>query len=231
MAITVTRENEMSTSQPPQQGEPNRPPEPEQRRRTFSVGALAGVAAAVLVVAGVGGYLIGHSSGDDAGTKSGKQAGYQEGLEKGRAEVTAEYQRGQPGYNQIFDAGRAQGFDEGMSRGTAQGERTGEAQGQRTGFEQGQRVGVSTGQSDGVRQGAAAVLGGFDTWADGAFYIVTVGASQTAGVPYTITSRSQMQAGTNYKLCDGGGGSQICQTAVTAATPGEDAGGAGTPTE
>lgn len=218
----------MSTSQPPQGGQ-DQPQEP--RRRTFSAGALAGVAAAVLVVAGVGGYLIGHSSGDDEGTKSGKQAGYQKGLEEGRAEVTAEYQRGQPAYKQIFDAGKAKGFREGMAQGTAQGERTGEAQGERTGFEQGQRVGVSTGESEGVRQGAAAVLGGFQTWTDGAFYIVTVGASQTAGVPYTITSRSQIQPGTNYKLCGGGGSSQICQTAAASATPSEDAGGAGAPSE
>jgi hypothetical protein len=211
---------------------------PEQGGRTFSAGVLAAVAVAVLVIAGLGGYLIGHSSGDDAGEKSGEasgqQAGFQRGLEQGRTEGAAPYQRGQSGYKQIFDAGKAEGEQIGLRRGTAQGERAGQAQGERVGFQQGERQGVTTGQAEGVRQGAAAVLGGFETWTDGAFYIVTVGASSTAGVPYTITSRTQLQSGTDYKLCNDGG-SQVCQspTASDASAGGgnasEDGGGAGDP--
>jgi hypothetical protein len=238
-----TQEDDVSRSdvpggRPPANDGPDRYGDgPDGGARTFGAGALAAVAVAVLVVAGLGGYLIGHSSGDDAGTKSGEQAGVQQGVERGRAEITAQYRRGQPAYKAIFDAGKAEGFGEGLKRGTAQGEKAGQAQGERqgerTGFEQGDRVGVTTGEAEGVRQGAAAVLGGFGTWTDGAFYIVTVGQSSTAGVPYTITSRSQIQPGTNYKLCNDGG-SQICQSAVTSAasaTPpanaAEDGGGAG----
>jgi hypothetical protein len=210
------------------------------QRRTFSAGVLAAVAIAVLVIAGLGGYLIGHSSGDSEGTKSGEeagqQAGFQEGVEKGRLEGRAEFARGTPGYQAIFDAGKA----EGVKVGTAQGERTGEAQGraqgQRVGFQRGEQVGISTGQAEGVRQGAAAVLGGFTNWTDGAYYLVTVGASSTDGVPYTITSRSQLQPDTSYQLCQQGGGQQVCSAPATASASGasdatEDDGGAGTPDE
>jgi hypothetical protein len=204
---------------------------------------LAAVAVAVLVIAGLGGYLIGHSSGDDEGEKSGEasgqQAGFQRGLEQGRTEGAAPFQRGESGYKLIYDAGKAKGVQIGLKRGTAQGEkageRTGEAEGERVGFEQGQRQGVTTGEAEGVRQGAAAVLGGFNSWTDGAFYIVTVGASSTAGVPYTVTSRTQIQPGTDYKLCSDGG-SQICQTPTASASgaggnAGADSGGASDPNE
>jgi len=194
-------------AQPPGAGE----------RRSFSAGALAAVAVAVLVIAGVGGYLIGHSSGDDSGQKS----GYDKGFAAGQEQVHAQYRPGQQAYETIYEKGKADGVAEGRKQGEAQGQRSGEAQGQRVGFEQGQRQGITTGESEGVRQGAAAVLGGFGSWTDGAFYIVTVGASDTAGVPYTITSRTQLQPDTDYKLCDDGGSQQVCQSAATAATGGD----------
>jgi hypothetical protein len=202
----------------------------EQGGRTFGAGVLAAVAVAVLVIAGLGGYLIGHSSGEDSGKSSGEsagqQAGFQEGLEKGRTEGAAPYQRGQDGYKQIFDAGKAEGEQIGLKRGTAQGQREGEAQGERVGFEQGERQGVSTGQTEGVRQGAAAVLGGFD-WSEGTYYIVDLAASGTAGVPFTISNRTQLQPGSSYTLCADGG---VCTSAAGSGGGSGDGGGSGADT-
>jgi len=223
----------MSTSDLPPDQEPTRvnraappPGRGQGQRRTFSGGVLAAVAVAVLVVAGIGGYLVGHSSGDDSGQKS----GYDKGVDAGLAQGRGEYEKGKPGYEQIYEKGKADGVQEGRAQGVQQGEsegeRTGEQQGERTGFESGQQVGVTTGEREGVRQGAATVLGGFSTWADGAFYIVTVGASSTAGVPYTVTSRTQLQPATSYRLCDdGAGGQTVCQSAA-ASTSADTAGGA-----
>lgn len=104
----------------------------------------------------------------------------------------------------------------GQAAGNAQGQQAGEVQGKKVGFEQGQRQGVTTGDSEGVRQGAAAVLGGFDSWADGSYYIVTMAAGTETGVPYTISSRTQIQPGTNYRVCQSneGNATQLCESPV-----------------
>lgn len=199
-------------------------------RKTYSAGVLAAIAVAVLVIAGLGGYLIGHSSGDDSGQKS----GYDKGFTAGQEQVHAQYRPGQQAYETIYARGKAEGVAEGTKQGQAEGQRSGEAQGQRVGFEQGQRQGVSTGEAEGVRQGAAAVLGGFSEWTDGAFYIITMRPSETEGVAYEITSRTQLQPDTDYKLCDDGGSQQVCQSAATSDTSGGDAGaqdGGATPNE
>jgi hypothetical protein len=206
----------------PQAGAPGpgaQPPAGGSGGKTYSAGVLAAIAVAVLVVAGLGGYFIGHSSGDDSGQKS----GYDKGFTAGQEQVHAQYRPGQQAYETIYEKGKADGVAEGTRQGQAEGQRTGEAQGQRVGFEQGQRQGVTTGEADGVRQGAAAVLGGFSTWDDGAFYIITMRPSETEGVGYEITSRTQLQPDTDYKLCDDGGSQQVCQSAATAATGGSTA--------
>lgn len=176
--------------------------------RRLSLGAVIGIALAVLVVAGVGGYLIGHEKGEDAGDTSGVAAGKQDAL--------ANYQPGQPGYQKIYAAGQQAGFAKGKAQGVQAGKAQGEKQGKQVGFEQGDRQGIATGDSEGVRQGAAAVLGGFDTWTDGAYYVITMEAGTSDSVAYTIDTRTQLQPGTDYRICQSGGATQLCESPVTA---------------
>lgn len=180
----------------------------------LSIGAVVGIALAVLVLAGVGGYLIGHNKGES----SGDSKGYASGVAAGKQQALANYQPGQPGYKQIYAAGQRAG--------TAQGQQAGEAQGKKVGFEQGQRQGVTTGDSEGVRQGAAAVLGGFDAWTDGSFYIVTMAAGTETGVPYTISSRVQIHPGTNYRVCQSneGNATQLCESPVAGSASADNGG-------
>ncbi len=178
----------------------------------LSIGAVIAIAVAVLAIAGVGGYLIGHSEGE----KSGDTKGYDDGLAAGKSEVEADYARGAAGYRAIFVAGKKVGYAAGVRRGkrvgTIRGERAGEKQGEKVGFQEGERQGISTGETVGVRQGAAAVLGGFDSWTDGAYYVITMSGSNQ--VPYVISSRTQLQPATDYRLCNSGGAQTLCQSPV-----------------
>jgi hypothetical protein len=189
----------------------------------LSIGAVIAIAVAVLAIAGVGGYLIGHSEGE----KSGDTKGYDDGLAAGKSEVEAQYQRGAAGYRAIFLVGKRAGYAEGVARGKRVGTARGEKQGEKVGFEQGERQGISTGQTEGVRQGAAAVLGGFDTWTDGAYYLITMSGSSQAGVPYVISSRTQLQPATDYRLCNDGGTQTVCQSPVGQAAGAGGSGGTG----
>lgn len=172
--------------------------------KRLSIGAVIGIALAVLVVAGVGGYLIGH----DKGESSGNSKGYAEGVTAGKQQVQANYEPGKPGYQEIYDAGAQAGH--------AKGEKAGQQQGKKVGFQQGHEQGVTTGQDEGVKQGAAVVLGGFNTWTEGAYYVITMEAGTADGVPYTIDTRTQLQSGTNYRVCQQGGTTQLCESPVTA---------------
>lgn len=199
----------MSTGSTPPGATPGATPPADEGTR-LSLGAVIAIAVAVLAIAGVGGYLIGHNKGES----SGDSAGYAEGLAAGKKQVQANYEEGKPGYEKIFAAGQAAG------------EKTGKEQGKRVGFEEGERQGVSTGQSEGVRQGAAAVLGGFDSWTDGAYYVITMEAG--SDVPYTISSRTQVQPATSYHLCSSGGSQQLCQSPLSGGgdgSGGDDNGG------
>jgi hypothetical protein len=178
------------------------PPEGEGKR--VSLAAAIAIAVVVLIAAGIGGYAIGH----DKGESSGDSKGYTNGVAAGKQQVQANYQPGKPGYQAIYAAGQRAG--------NAQGQKAGEAQGKKVGFEQGQRQGVTTGDSEGVRQGAAAVLGGFNTWTEGAYYVITMEAGTSDGVPYTIDTRTQLQSGTNYRICQDSGATQLCESPVTA---------------
>lgn len=188
----------------------------------LSIGAVIAIAVAVLAIAGVGGYLIGHSEGE----KSGDTKGYDDGIAAGKAQVEAEYERGGPGYREIFDAGKQLGLAQGKAQGEKTGRAEGKAQGKRVGFEQGERQGVrqgvATGQAEGVRQGAAAVLGGFDNWTTGAYYVITMTGSDEAGVPYAISSRTQLQPGTDYHLCNSGGSQTLCESPAGSAAGDDD---------
>jgi len=180
------------------------PPATDGEGKRLSIGAVIGIALAVLVVAGVGGYLIGH----DKGESSGNSKGYAAGVTAGKQQVQANYQPGKPGYEEIYDAGAQHGH--------AKGKQQGQAQGEQVGFEQGHKQGVTTGEDQGVKQGAAAVLGGFNTWTAGAYYVITMEAGTSDGVPYTIDTRTQLQSGTNYRICQEGGATQLCESPVTA---------------
>lgn len=190
----------------------------------LSLGAVIAIAVAVLAVAGVGGYLIGHSEGE----KSGDTKGYDDGLAAGEAQVEADYRRGAAGYKAIFVAGRKVGYAQGVARGkrvgAIRGERAGERQGEKVGFEQGERQGITTGQAEGVRQGAAAVLGGFDSWTAGAYYVVTMAQGTETGVPFVISSRTQIEPATNYRLCSTGGASQLCRSPVSVSADADNGG-------
>lgn len=176
--------------------------------KRLSIGAVIGIALAVLVVAGVGGYLIGHNEGES----SGDSKGYAEGVTAGKQQVLANYQPGESGYEAIYKAGAKHGKAKGEQQGQAQGE----AEGKKVGFEQGQKQGITTGEGEGVKQGAAAVLGGFNTWTEGAYYVITMEAGTSDGVAYTIDTRTQLQSGTNYRVCQSGGATQLCESPVTA---------------
>lgn len=183
--------------------------------KRLSIGAVIGIALAVLVIAGVGGYLIGH----DKGESSGNSKGYAEGVAAGKQQVQANYEPGKPGYQEIYDAGAQQGH--------AKGKQQGQAQGEKVGFEQGHKQGVTTGEDQGVKQGAAAVLGGFNSWTEGAYYVITMQAGASDGVPYTIDTRTQLQSGTNYRICQSGGATQLCESPVAVSNANaEDDGGA-----
>jgi hypothetical protein len=190
------------------------PPATDGEGRRVSLAAAIAIAVVVLIAAGIGGYAIGH----DKGESSGDSKGYSAGVAAGKQQVQANYQPGKPGYQTIYAAGQRAG--------NAQGQQAGEAQGKKVGFEQGQRQGVTTGDSEGVRQGAAAVLGGFDTWTDGSYYIVTMATGTDAGVPYTVSSRVQIQPGTNYRVCQSGEGdaTQLCESPVTASAAADNGG-------
>ena len=184
------------------------PPATDGDGKRLSIGAVIGIAIAVLVIAGVGGYLIGH----DKGESSGNSKGYAEGVTAGKQQVQANYEPGKPGYQTIYDAGAQHGH----AKGQKQGQKQGEAQGKKVGFQQGHEQGVTTGEDEGVKQGAAVVLGGFNTWNEGAYYVITMEAGSADGVPYTIDTRTQLQSGTNYRVCQSGGATQLCESPVTA---------------
>jgi len=191
---------------------------PRGRRRGLGAGAVAAIAVVALALGAVGGYLLGHGRGEDAG--------YDDGVADGRAQVERRYRPGAHGYEVIYARGRREGERAGRAAGEragrAEGERDGLARGRKVGFEEGERVGITTGEREGVRQGAAAVLGGFDAWSEGAYYIVTASPGPEPGVPFTLSSRTQVQPGRSYHLCADGG---LCEAPLASV----DGGGAGTP--
>lgn len=127
----------------------------------------------VALLLGAGGYLLGQSNGESS--------------EKDK------YAAGQPAYQQIYD----QGFAAGQGKGQAQGQQQGAAEGKKAGFEEGQ----ASGKAEGTAAGADQALGGFNSWEPGAPYIVRVQQGPSKEVPWTITTRTQMQEGTAYALC------------------------------
>lgn len=147
-------------------------------------------------------------------------AGYALGNSRGASSTEDEYAEGQPKYEEIYNAGATAGSTVGEAAGQQEGEKTGRAEGvaagQKVGFEkgeqageqQGKQEGLAQGQAEGREAGAAAALG-FSSWQTGVPYIVRVEQSQTADVPYTISTRTLMAEGKAYALCTGST-TQVC---------------------
>jgi len=156
------------------------------------------VAVLVLAAVAVGFYFIGKSAADD-------KAAEERGVEKGQAE----FDKGTPGYQRIFAAGRAAG----ETAGKRTGEVSGAERGKKVGFEKGQKAGQLQGERQGIESGATAALGGFTDWQAGSFYIVKFGTG-TGGVPFVIDSRSQMSNDERYAICKNNPG-DICTEPIT----------------
>ena len=198
---------------PEQSSVPATPPPGGQRR--VGMGVLAAAVIGALVVAGAGGYLIGHGKGED----SGKEDGIAQGRREGIIATAARYRPGQPEYVLIYDAGQRagkktgeragqrtgeqEGEKTGEKEGEQAGQKTGEKEGRQIGFQQGEKkgeaAGEATGESEGIASGSSAVLNGFDTWAAGGLYVVTMQRGQD--VPYVVSTRHLMEPALNYRLC------------------------------
>jgi hypothetical protein len=143
-------------------------------------------------------------------------AGYALGNSRGVSSTEDEYAEGQPKYEEIYNAGATAGTTVGEAAGQQKGEKTGRvegvAAGEKAGFEKGEEAGkqegLEEGQAEGRESGATAALG-FSSWQTGVPYIVRVQQSQTADVPYTISTRTLMEEGEAYALCSGST-TQVC---------------------
>ena len=191
-------------------GTPGGTPGNDDQPKKFSLAILLGIAGAVLVVAGIGGYLFGHNSGQSSGYTDGQQAGYT----AGKAAGVAEYAKGTAGYNNIYLAGKSSG----KAIGTAKGKKEGVKYGKQVGFEQGDAAGKAVGKSEGEKAGATTganlALGGFTEWVSGTNYIVTAAPGPSSEVPYVISTRSVMKVNTEYALCQSNP-AKICQKPET----------------
>jgi hypothetical protein len=156
------------------------------------------VAVLVLAAVAVGFYFIGKAAADE-------KAAEQRGVDKGEAE----FDKGTPGYQRIYEAGRAAGEQSGRTQGAV----VGAERGRKVGFEKGQKVGQLQGEREGIESGATAALGGFTDWQPGSFYIVKFGTG-TGGVPFVIDSRTQMSSDERYAICKNNPG-DICTEAIT----------------
>ncbi len=141
--------------------------------------AVVSVLALALIV---GAYLFGKQTGED------------------------NYKAGEPGYQEIYNAGVADGAKAGATAGQAKGQAEGKAEG----VEEGKQQGVEEGEAQGTEQGAEAALGGLTGWSTDAPYVVEFDEGTSSSVPYVISKRWLMQPGVSYKICSSGEG--VCQS-------------------
>lgn len=144
-------------------------------------GAWWAGALVVAIALGVGGYFIGDSHGKDN--------------EKDK------YASGSTAYKAIYSSGFDAGQRRGQAAGTKAGAKAGQAQGAAAGQKVGFQKGEAAGAASGAKEGADQALGGFSSWDTGAPYIVQSGQGPSADVPITLTKRIQMEANTDYALC------------------------------
>jgi hypothetical protein len=146
---------------------------------------------AVLVLAGVavGAYFIGRAAAD-------ADAAEERGVEDGREQVASQFERGESGYERIFQAG----YRAGQAAGRRTGEVQGAERGRRLGIDQGREIGQLQGEREGIQSGATAALGGLTDWEPGAWYVVKFGTGEQ-GVPFRVQSRQQMSQNLRYAIC------------------------------
>lgn len=168
----------------------------------------AGAVASALVLA-VAGYALGHSTGTSS--------------------AEDEYAKGQPKYEEIYNAGAAAGTNVGESAGEKEGEAAGRKAGREAGIARGEQVGLERGEAKGKQEGltegqaegreaGATTALAFTSWNTGAPYIVRVTQGKTANVPFQVATRTQMEPGTAYELCQGSA-SQVCSKPVSTGSP------------
>lgn len=193
----------MATPPPPSSSSPSPAPAPSGRPATaWWVGAVA-----VALLLAVAGYALGHSTGVSS--------------------TEDEYAEGEPKYEEIFNAGASAGTEVGESagkkQGVAAGEKAGfergEEEGKQEGEKAGEAAGLEQGQAEGRKSGASAALA-FSTWNTGAPYIVRVQESDTADVPYSVSTRTQMDPGKAYALCTGSA-TDVCVKTEASTASGE----------
>lgn len=124
------------------------------------------------------------------------------------------YDPGEDGYNKIYAAGQQSGNAAGTATGKEEGVAEGTESGKKSGIKEGKEQGETQGQAD----GASAALGGFSDWSTGTPYVVEFTRGPNAQVPFAIDSRTLMQVGTSYKICDSGKG--ICTTSASSSSGG-----------
>lgn len=180
----------MSTSEAPAS------PSSDQKPEGAVPGKFWAIAGVVAVAVGVGGFFIGSA------------------VKKG------DYDKGKPAYNEIYKVGYADGAKAGNAAGQKAGKQEGERLGEKQGLEQGTKAGlnlgvkqgeaagITKGRSEGASRGALAALGGFPTWTPNAPYVTVFENGTVKEVPYRVVTRTQMKAGYNYYLCNGG--TQAC---------------------
>jgi hypothetical protein len=154
------------------------------RRVATGIATMAMVAAA-----GIGGFLIGRARNSDQPSPASIQT----------ARSTAE----RDGYNRGYGAGRVDG--------TIAGEKTGESdgygRGHQAGLRQADRV-IQKAVDGAFNAGAKSVFDGFGSpWLPGSWYVVKV-TSGSAGIPYELATRLQMDPSSYYNVCPSTG--DIC---------------------
>ncbi len=119
------------------------------------------------------------------------------------------YEAGEDGYNEIYAAGQQSGTESGTEAGKKEGVAEGTEKGKESGIKEGQEQGEQQGQED----GASAALGGLSGWSTDIPYIVEMKDGPSQQVPSAVDSRTQMQVGILYKICNSGNG--VCTTTAT----------------
>lgn len=124
----------------------------------------------------------------------------------GKSMEAKNYEPGEDGYNEIYEAGQKSG----TVSGTASGKKEGVAEGTEKGKESGLKEGQEQGEAQGIEQGASEALGGLTGWSTDIPYVVQMADGPNSSVPYVVSERTQMQVGILYKICDSGNG--VCTT-------------------
>jgi hypothetical protein len=141
---------------------------------------------ALVAAAGATGVIVGHGSRDpDAGWQRGYDAGLATARNtwaRGATRVAVDYQRGEPGYNRIYLAGRREGFRLGRALGRSEG--------------------VSKARRAGFKAGLATALPNFaGGWRAQHWYLVRLEPGRSSGARFRVTARVVVARGRSYGPC------------------------------